>query len=130
MEEERRGGFARHVDDADLNEEQKVKAVERPCCRFLDGTPISYILSIDSNIDNPTEETEQRPAETGIHRLGASTKSFWDQTQTSVERCGPKQRLRTGILPAPKRTETSRGGELFMERGRHVTIHCSSLNRP
>ena len=76
MEKERRGGFVRHVDDADLNEEQKVRAVERPCCRFLDGTPISYILSIDSNIDNPTEETEQRPTETGIHRLGASTKSF------------------------------------------------------
>ena len=123
MEKERHKGFARHADDAELNEEQKAKELwNDPAAAFLMVRP-SATFHLSAQIpDGPTEETEQGPAETGVHRPGPSAKPVRDQARIPVGRSGPGQRLRAEILSTPKRTEASRGGELFVERGRHVTF--------
>lgn len=118
MEKEKHKGFARHADDADLNEEQKAKELwNDPAAAFITVHPIYYFSVLSAQIsDDLTEETEQGPTKTGIHRPDTSAEPVRNQTRISVGRSGSKQRLRTEILSTPKRTKTSRGRKLFVER--------------
>lgn len=94
MEKERHRGFARRADDVELNEEQKAKELwNDPAAAFLtvcvsNLCPFSFKIS-----DEHTDETEQRPAETRIHRSDTSAESVWDQTRISVGRSRPWQWL-------------------------------------
>ena len=121
MEKERHKGFSRHADDTDLNEEQKAKELwNDPAAAFVTVRPSLGCLSSLGISHNHTEETEQRPAETGIHGPGTPAEPVRDQTRISVGRSGPEYRIRAEILSTPKRTETPRGRKLCVGCGRHV----------
>ena len=93
MEKERHRGFARGADDAELNEEQKAKELwNDPAAAFLTVGVFVFSSSVEISHE-PTEETEQRPAETRIHRTDTSAKPIRDQTRISVGWSGPKQRV-------------------------------------
>lgn len=93
MEKERHKAFTRHADDAELNEEQKAKELwNDPAAAFLTVRVSTRVHPFKRSHDH-TEDREQRPAETRIHRSDTSTKPIRDQTRISVGRGRPKQRF-------------------------------------
>jgi pre-mRNA-splicing factor CWC26 len=133
-------GFARTVDDKELNEDQK--GVERwndPAAQFLTVSLERKFVFSEHGLTISVEKEDERASKTRIHRPSASTKSIRHQAWLSVgwRRCvllclfhvfkrldpflRPEHRVRAEALPADERAKTNRGRELCMGHGRHVT---------